>query len=73
MNTRVNRVFSGLDETASILAAGTTLYNTTTGAINLSDRELGLFDSATLTSLDPSTALTIIKYDGFEHTIPPIM
>jgi len=58
MNTRVHRVFSGLDETASILAAGTTLYNTTTGAINLSDRELGLFDSATLTSLDPSTALT---------------
>lgn len=58
MNTRVHRVFSGLDETDSIMSAGTTLYNITTGAINLDDREVGIFDSETLTSLNPGTVIT---------------
>lgn len=58
MNTRVHRVFSGLDETDSIMSSGTALYNTTTGAINLDDREIGLFDADTLTSLNPATVIT---------------
>jgi hypothetical protein len=52
MNTRVNRIFTGVDETKSVLASGTALYNLTTGAINLTDRQLGVFDASTLVSLD---------------------
>lgn len=61
MNTRVHRVFSGLNQATSIKSSGANLYNLTTGAINLTDRQIGFFNAETLVSLDVTGANRLIS------------
>lgn len=64
MNTRVHRVFSGLDETLAVETGSQTLYNLSTGAINLADREIGFYDADTLTSVDTTGANRLTTETG---------
>ena len=64
METRVHRVFTGLNEAIALETSGNNLYNQTTGAINLADRELGVYDAETLVSLNVTGANRLTTESG---------
>lgn len=64
METRVHRVFTGLSESTAPESTGVQLYNLTTGAINLTDRQIGFYDADTLLSLDATSAGAFTSESG---------
>lgn len=59
MKKRVHRVM--VPSVDGMEAGSVALYNTTTGAINLANGELGLYNADTLVSIDPATGVTTEK------------